>query len=82
MIKVQEEEEVVPTIVQEEAKEKNEKEAEAKSTLEVELLVISRPHSYGLHRHNLRVEVKITEKALFSFLMTKSEMRPCMRCFY
>jgi len=68
-------------MVQEKAKEENEKEIELKSTLEVVLPSASQIRSGALHYPNLGVKVNITKQTLFSFLMSKLEMRLCMTCF-
>jgi len=52
-------------VVQEEAKEENEKEVESKFALKVVLPNISQIHSCALHCRILGVEVNITKKALF-----------------
>ena len=63
MIKLQKEEE--PTVIQEEAKEANDKEIESKTTWEVVLLSIFQIHSCALHCPNLGVEVTSPSKLYF-----------------
>ena len=58
-------------MLQEETKEENEKEVESKSTLEVELCIISQAHSYALLCPNMGAEVNITKRALFLFSISK-----------
>ena len=56
---------------QEETKEENEKKIESRSTLEVELPIISQGNSYALHCPNLGIEINITKQTLFPFSISK-----------
>ena len=62
-IKVLKEEE--STMVQEEAREENEKEIESKASLEVVLSSVSQIHSCALHYPNLGAKVNITKSKLY-----------------